>query len=86
MKNKPEEKKVSEAEKIWGEISEVQLSMFSLPGQTVSGYCKPVVVEPSKLYVTASVQAVVPALEAAIGSKFDIEVAQKYIIISRKKD
>jgi len=83
---KPAEKKVvTEAEKIWNEILNVQLDMFSLPEQNVQKYCKPVAIEPTKLYVTSSVQSVVPALEAAIGKKFDIEVAQKFIIISRKK-
>lgn len=80
-----EEKKVTEAEKIWNEISNLPLEMFSLPDQTVRKYCTPVSIEPSKLYITASVQAVVPALETAIGKKFDIEMATKYIIISRKK-
>jgi hypothetical protein len=83
---KAPEKKVTEAEKIWNEIVDCQLEMFSLPDQTVRKYCSPVTIEPSKLYITASVQAVVPALETAIGKKFDIEMATKYIIISRKKD
>ncbi len=80
------EAKQTEADKIWTEVSNVQLNMFALPGQTVSTYCTQVKIEPTKLYVTASVQAVVPALDAAIGKSFDIEVANKYIIISRKKD
>ncbi len=80
------ETKQTEADKIWAEVSDVQLNMFSLPGQVVSTYCTQVKIEPTKLYVTATVQAVVPALDAAIGKKFDIEVANKYIIISRKKD
>lgn len=78
------EKTVSEADKIWSEISNVPLEMFSLPDQTVSKYCKPVAIEPTKLYVTASVQAVVPALEAALGKRFTVEQAQKFIIIARK--
>lgn len=81
-----EEKKVTEADKIWSEISNVALEMFSLPDQTVSKYCKPIQVEPSKLYVVSSVQAVVPALETALGKKFNIEKAHKYIIISRRQD
>lgn len=79
-------KEVTEAEKIWQEIQNTQLDMFSLPDQTVSKYCKPIKVEPSKLYVTTSVQAVFPALEFALGKRFTIEMAQKFIIIARKKD
>lgn len=86
VENKPEEKKLTEAEKIWNEISNIELEMFSLPEQTVRKYCTPVTVEPSKLYITASVQAVIPALETAIGKRFDIEKAMKYTIISRKED
>ena len=83
----PEKKPaVTEASKIWSEISNVELEMFSLPGQTVAKYCSPINVEPTKLYVTASVQAVVPALEAALGKKFTIERHQKFIVIARKRD
>lgn len=77
---------VTEAAKIWSEISGVELEMFSLPGQTVEKYCTQVNIEPTKLYVTASVQAVVPALEAALGKRFTVERAQKFIVIARKKD
>lgn len=83
---KPVQKKATEADKIWEEIKDVQLEMFSLPDQTVSKYCKPITVEPTKLYVTNSVQAVYPALENALGKKFTIELAQKFIVIARKKD
>ena len=89
--DKPVEKKAAvpvqtEAQKIWSEISGVELEMFSLPGQTVEKYCKPVTVEPTKLYVTATVQAVFPALETALRKKFTVEMAQKFIVIARKKD
>lgn len=79
-----DEVKLTEAEKIWNEIANVPLEMFSLPDQTVKRYLTPVKIEPSKLYATAPVQAVIPALETALGKKFNIELATKYLIISRK--
>lgn len=75
----------TEADKIWKEIRNKELEMFSLSGQTVEKYYKPIQVEPSKLYGTITVQSVIPALESALSSKFDIEFGPKYIIISRKK-
>lgn len=87
VEKKAVEKKVVEktaAEKIWEEIRSVELQMFSLPGQTVEAHCSPVTVEPSKLYLTSKVGSVVPALEDTLGKKYNIELAQKYIVVSKK--
>lgn len=73
----------TEAGKIWSEIKEKNINMFSLPNQTVSQYCQPKVVEPSKLYLIISVSAALPALEAAIGNKYSVELVNKYIVVSR---
>jgi len=86
MTEKKAKTEETEAEKIWKEIHAVELDMFSLPGQTVEKYCKPAIVEPSKCYVNTSVQAVYPALETALGKKFNVELTTKFIVISRKKD
>lgn len=58
--------------------------MFALPNQTIERYCTPVIVEPSKLYVTSTVGSILPTLEDALGKKYDIELVQKYIAISKK--
>lgn len=73
----------SEAGEIWEEIKNKPISMFGLPGQFVELHCTPVTVEPSKLYLTIRSQAVLPSLEAALGSAFSVEMADKFVIVAR---
>jgi hypothetical protein len=91
MEKKPEEsKKVKPdtvADKIWNEIADKNIDMFALPNQTVKQYCKPVTVEPSKLYLLLNASSVLPSLEVALGSKFVVKMVDKYATVeySNKK-
>jgi len=76
-------KTLTVADKIWEDIKDVKLEMFALPNQFVNSYCKPVPIEPTKLYLTFSASAVLPALELAIQGKYDVELVNKYIIVSK---
>lgn len=73
----------SESSKIWNEIKDKEIFMFALPSQKVSDYCKPVTVEPSKLYLLTTASSVLPSLEAAIGRNYVVEVLDKYTVVSR---
>lgn len=74
----------TEAGNIWNEIRFKEIQMFALPGQTVAHYCKPVVVEPSKLYLLTTASAVLPSLEEAVGKNYVVESIDKYTVVSRK--
>jgi len=86
MTNKVEKEVVAKTpgQVMWEEIKNHPLDMFGLPGQTVSNYCSPMDVEPSRLFLSFKVQSVLPALETALGKKFNFEMANKIIIITRK--
>lgn len=71
------------AEVLWSEIKDKDVMMFSLPNQKVSQYCEPIMVEPSKLYLKTTVSAFLPALEATLGSDYLVELADKFIAVSR---
>lgn len=73
----------TEAGAIWNEIRFKEIQMFALPGQTVSHYCKPAVVEPSKLYLLTTATSVLPSLEAAVGRNYVVESIDKYTVVSR---
>lgn len=73
----------SEAGNIWNEIKGKEIQMFALPSQLVSDYCKPVVVEPTKLYLLTTATSVLPSLEEALGKKFVVESVDKYTVVSR---
>ena len=74
---------MTEAQKIWNEIKDRSIQMFGLPDQVVSQHCSPVPVEPSKLYVLIRSTATLPSLETAIADKFTVELADKWVIITR---
>lgn len=69
------------AEQIWDDIKSTPINLFGLPNQFVSQHCAPVSVEPSKLYLVSRSSAFLPALEAALTTKFSVELADKWIIV-----
>lgn len=76
----------TEAGKIWLEIKDKNINMFALPNQKVHQYCQPKVVEPTKLYLIVSVSSVLPLLEESIGAKYNVELVNKYVVVSRKQE
>lgn len=77
----------SEAEKFWNEIKNLKLEMFALPNQTVSTYYEFILVEPSRLYLKTLSKATsaLTALELAIGPKYVVEQADRFVIITLNK-
>lgn len=73
----------TEAQKIWDEIKDLPIQMFGLPGQTVAMHVTPVMVEPTKLYVVTRSSATLPSLEETIKGAFAVELADKFVIITR---
>lgn len=73
----------TEAGKIWSEIKDKSIEMFALPDQKVHQYCQPKLVDPTKLYLDITASSVLPSLEAAIGSNYTVELANRYVIVSR---
>ena len=82
---KPVEKKAvvkTAADKMWDEIKDLKIEMFALPDQRVHHYCKPVTIDPSKLFLIASAGSVLPSLEAAIAPKYVVEKQDRFIIVT----
>lgn len=73
----------TDAERIWEEIKDLPIQMFGLPGQLVSMHCTPVPIEPTRLYVTIRSSATLPSLEAAVAGRFNVEQADKWVIVTR---
>lgn len=87
LQNKPANDNASratEADKIWSEIKDKKIEMFALPSQIVSQYFQPVLVEPSKLYLTINVSSALPALELALGDAFVVDRAERFVTVARK--
>jgi hypothetical protein len=71
------------AAEIWAEIKDKEILMFALPDQRVHQHALPVKIEPSKLYLRTTSPAVLPSLETAIGKKFNVELVDKFVIVTR---
>jgi len=82
VKESKSEKNKTVAAKIWEEIKDKQINMFALPNQTISNYCTPTAIEPSKCYLTYTVTALLPALEASLGDKYKVEMAGRFLTVS----
>jgi hypothetical protein len=74
------------AQQIWEDIKDKQINMFALPGQTVSQYCEPVLIEPSKCYLSAKVSAVLPALEEALKGLYLVERIDRFVVVEKIVD
>lgn len=81
-KSMDKEKKKTNAEKIWEDIKDKEVNMFALPGQKISNFCSPVQIEPSKVYMTFTVSSFLPALEAALGSFYKVEMAGRFLTVA----
>lgn len=75
---------LTEEERIWDEIKDLEIEMFALPDQKVNKYVKKITIDPSRLFLLASATSVLPALELVVQKKFNIEKIDRYIVISRK--
>lgn len=73
----------TEAGAIWNEIKDKAIEMFALPDQKISNHVFPSFVEPSKLYLMARATCALPAVEQALGNKFNVELMDRYIVVSR---
>lgn len=70
------------ADKIWDEIKDLRIEMFALPDQRVHHYCKPVSIDPAKLFLTSTAGSVLPALEAVVGPKYVVEKQDRFLLVS----
>ena len=73
------------ADAIWEDIQNKPIEMFALPNQTIKDHVvKLSVPGADQLYVKLTSGAVLESLEASIGKLYDIETAEKYVIIRNK--
>jgi hypothetical protein len=70
------------ADQIWDEIKDLRIEMFALPEQRVHMYCKPVAIEPSKLFLLVSAGAVLTALELVVAPKYVVEKMDRFVVVS----
>jgi hypothetical protein len=72
------------ADVIWDEIKDLPIQMFALPNQKVGDYLRRVV-NANILLVKPTATAVLPALEAVLGSKYSVVVSESYWTIKREE-
>lgn len=83
---KPVAKKAVEktqAELIWEELKDLEVSMFGLPEQKVSNFCSPVYLDDKVLFLNYKVAAVLPVLEEKFRTKYVVDAEGKMLKVSR---
>ena len=70
------------ADTIWDEIKDLNIEMFALPDQRVHQYCKPVTIDPSKLFLLTSAGSVLTALETAVSPKYVVERQERFVVVT----
>lgn len=77
----------SVADKVWDSIKNLRLEMFGLPNQYVHMYFEPTKfnLDPNRAYLLPKTKAtsVLPALEVALGTRYEVSQAKQFIIISK---
>jgi hypothetical protein len=71
------------SQKIWDEIKNKKIDMFSLPDQTVTMHCSPMFIDPSTLYLTYKASSVITQLEESLGAKYKVSIDGKYISVAK---
>lgn len=72
-----------ESEKIWDEIKDFGINIYALPNQRVQDHVTVLEVPGNELYVKLKSTAVLPALEECLGTKYSVELCEKYTIVRR---
>lgn len=70
------------AQQMWDEIKDLKIEMFALPDQRVNMYCKPVEIDPSKLFLLVTAGSVLTALELVISPKYVIEKMDRFLVVT----
>lgn len=74
---------MTDSDKIWEEIKDLPLAMYSLPNQTVAQYLTKVESNYPDLLVKIAASAVVPAMETLLQGRFVMEQLEGYWLIRR---
>lgn len=70
------------ADQIWNEIKDLRIEMFALPDQRVHMYCKPVSIDPNKLFLLASAGSVLTALELVVAPKYVVDKMDRFLVVT----
>ena len=78
---------VNESDKIWSEIKDLPIEMFSLPDQMVKQHVQRMRVSTNEVYLKLKSTAVIASLENSLamvrGRKYVVEVSEGYVLVKR---
>lgn len=86
MKTENKTKAETVSQKIWEEIKDKSINVFSMD-QRVNQYFEFLDIDPIKCYLRCKASAALPALETTLGKKFACTLTDKqYILVEEVKD
>jgi len=79
-------KLIGKAEKIWKDVSGLEVSLFALPPKKLSELCEPMPISDKECYLSYSISALLPALEEALKAedKYECEMSGRFIVVKDK--
>jgi len=73
-----------ESEKIWEEIQDKEINMFSLPNQKIKDHLDPLDIPADRLYAKHRSQAAVSVIAETLGKEYEVDQTDKgYVIVKR---
>jgi hypothetical protein len=79
-----EEKKKFESDKIWEEVKDLPIEMFSLPNQKISDHVTKIALPGKVVTVKLKSSSVITSLDYALSNKYDVVQGELYTTIGRK--
>lgn len=76
--------KKNKSQLIWESIKDLPIELFALPNQKVSMHCKYVPISNDVCFVQSTLTSFLPMLELAVSTKFNVEMQDKFILVSEK--
>ena len=72
---------------IWTAIKDLPIEVYSLPAQRVEQHTQRFLGSPDAVFLKLTSSAILPALEAAVGKKYDIELTEAgYILVKAAQE
>ncbi len=73
---------MTSGKKVWDEIKDKAIDVFAMTSK-VSDFCEYIDIDADKCYVKCKASATLPALETALGAKFQCTAVEKYVLIEK---
>jgi hypothetical protein len=73
---------MTSGKKVWDEIKDKNIDVFAMTSK-ISEFCEYVDIDPVKCYLKCKASAALPALETALGPKYQCTLVEKWVVVEK---